>query len=487
MNLQQITTIYDPKEVNILCGERNIKYWKASFYAKPYMIEPTQGEHDYRTCEGCLKNRKIIIQNLTPKVIQFPHCCKWHEKLLKLEGFNRNDFINSAENCADKIIFTYQHILNNQNKEQDNENIIAYLDYVIDSFGAFPNGFGEPFLLSSYIYYVKQLVINNSSIEEKYQKLINNYFDKLKYPTKDKDPIALLCATYNKWLKLFPFQLPYFRDLKQYFMHKTPLFVKEVENNIDKKHKYMLCTVNDLTNHLTTLTIKLLTELSGKITPEKNDEFYSFYEEFLKQKLFYEIQLLKNIDENNSYIKIINKWMDSQERFLKGILLLHQTGQGSSVDRYPEDSYKEALYRVKKFKTHIEDKDIYKLLEGNNKENRLQKLFSLFCNHTDYCLDAEVNNGRGAVDFKISKGVHNQTLIEFKLASNSKIQQNLKNQTETYCKANETTNVVIVIFYFSHKEHEKITKILKKLNLLNKENYIIVNCIPNKPSASNIK
>ena len=137
--------------------------------------------------------------------------------------------------------------------------------------------------------------------------------------------------------------------------------------------------------------------------------------------------------------------------------------------------------------SNTEDKDIYKLLEGNNKENRLQKLFSLFCNHTDYCLDAEVNNGRGAVDFKISKGVHNQTLIEFKLASNSKIQQNLKNQTETYCKANETTNVVIVIFYFSHKEHEKITKILKKLNLLNKENYIIVNCIPNKPSASNIK
>ena len=245
--------------------------------------------------------------------------------------------------------------------------------------------------------------------------------------------------------------------------------------------------MNDLTNHLTTLTIRLLAELSKKITTEKNDQFNSFYKEFLKQKLIYENQLLENIDENNSYITVINKWMDSQERFLKGILLLHQTGQSSSADRYPEDSYKEALYRVKKFKTHLEDKDIYKLLEGNNKEYRLQKLFSLFCNHTDYCLDAEVNNGRGAVDFKISKGIHNQTLIEFKLASNSKILQNLKNQTDIYCKANGTKNVVIAIFYFTHKEHEKITKILNKLNLSNKENYIIVNCIPNKPSASNIK
>ena len=220
---------------------------------------------------------------------------------------------------------------------------------------------------------------------------------------------------------------------------------------------------------------------------EEDCQYNSYYEEFIKQKLVYECHLLENSFEQNSYITAINTWMNSQECFFKNMILLRQATQSVCIDRYPNDSYKEALYRVKRFKTHLEDKGIYKLLDGNQKEFKLQKLFSLFCNQTDYCLDSEVNNGCGAVDFKLSKGFNNQTLIEFKLASNSKIKQNLKYQTTAYCKANETTNVVIVIFYFSHEEQKKIKKILEELNLSKKENYIIINCIPNKPSAANIK
>ena len=49
-------------------------------------------------------------------------------------------------------------------------------------------------------------------------------------------------------------------------------------------------------------------------------------------------------------------------------------------------------------------------------------------------VNREVNNGRGPVDFKISKGSSNTTLVEFKLASNSKLKTILLNRSTSIKK-----------------------------------------------------
>jgi hypothetical protein len=51
-------------------------------------------------------------------------------------------------------------------------------------------------------------------------------------------------------------------------------------------------------------------------------------------------------------------------------------------------------------------------------------------------VNREVNNGRGPVDFKASRGTFDKSLIEFKLASNTQLRRNLQNQVEIYLKAN---------------------------------------------------
>jgi hypothetical protein len=43
-------------------------------------------------------------------------------------------------------------------------------------------------------------------------------------------------------------------------------------------------------------------------------------------------------------------------------------------------------------------------------------------------VNREVNNGRGPVDYKISYGGKNFILVEFKLASKTKLRKNLENQ-----------------------------------------------------------
>jgi hypothetical protein len=98
----------------------------------------------------------------------------------------------------------------------------------------------------------------------------------------------------------------------------------------------------------------------------------------------------------------------------------------------------------------------------------------------------ETNDGRGPVDFKISRGSQDKTLVEFKLASNSKLKQNLENQVEVYKKAHSTNKSIKVILFFSYEEEQKIQSILKELGLENEKYVVSIDARnDNKPSASN--
>ena len=102
-------------------------------------------------------------------------------------------------------------------------------------------------------------------------------------------------------------------------------------------------------------------------------------------------------------------------------------------------------------------------------------------------VNAEVNNGRGPVDYKVSMSAADKTLVEFKLAKNTKLKQNLKNQVKIYEAANDTNQSLKVILYFTEKEKESILSILEELKLQDDENIILIDACNNKLSASNVK
>ena len=84
----------------------------------------------------------------------------------------------------------------------------------------------------------------------------------------------------------------------------------------------------------------------------------------------------------------------------------------------------------------IEDQDGYRLFYSNGqpikREADLQVIYRLVWYGSPLDVNREVNNGRGPVDYKISYGSKNSTLVEFKLASNSKLKQNLAKQVDVY-------------------------------------------------------
>lgn len=74
-----------------------------------------------------------------------------------------------------------------------------------------------------------------------------------------------------------------------------------------------------------------------------------------------------------------------------------------------------------------------------------------------------MNNGRGPVDYKISYGTKNSTLVEFKLASNSKLKNNMAKQVEVYKATSDTDRAIKVILYFSAEEEAKVISVLKSV------------------------
>lgn len=155
----------------------------------------------------------------------------------------------------------------------------------------------------------------------------------------------------------------------------------------------------------------------------------------------------------------------------------------------PWTSYEECLERARYFKTYIEDGDGYRLLDrdgdGFSNEKEIQLVFGLVWCKTAFDVNRELNNGRGQVDFKVSYGSGDKSLIEFKLASNTKLKRNLEKQVAIYEAANQTRTSVKVIVCYSAVDEARVTKILNELGLADDESILVIDArSDNKPSAS---
>ncbi|WP_354684726.1 hypothetical protein [Cupriavidus necator] len=149
----------------------------------------------------------------------------------------------------------------------------------------------------------------------------------------------------------------------------------------------------------------------------------------------------------------------------------------------------DALQRLNYLKHVIEKQDGYKLfyVEGKpvRRETDLQIMFKLTWLAATFDYNAEVNNGRGPADFVVSFGSTDKTVIEFKLASNTSLESNLKKQAEIYSDAARANRAPIkAILYFTEAEHSKVHRLLRTHELIGDNNIILIDATDNKPSAS---
>ena len=152
------------------------------------------------------------------------------------------------------------------------------------------------------------------------------------------------------------------------------------------------------------------------------------------------------------------------------------------------NSYSEALKRAYFLKSVIEENDGYKIFRANGKtasEETIQKIFRLTWFLSPFDVNAEVNNGRGPADYKISFGASDSSIVEFKLAKSSSIKRNLEKQVEIYKKASKSIADIKVILCYTEFEVAKIKNMVSRITKSKTipENVVIIDASP-KISAS---
>ena len=154
------------------------------------------------------------------------------------------------------------------------------------------------------------------------------------------------------------------------------------------------------------------------------------------------------------------------------------------------DTYDEAKQRLLFLKDVIENKGGHRIfyVEGKpiEREEDLQILYRLTWFASDSDVSREVNDGRGPADYKVSRGSGDKTLVEFKLARNTKLERNLANQTEIYEKASDPTHPTLkAILYFNEREFRRVQNILKRLEIEMSPHIVLIDAgADNKPSGS---
>lgn len=290
------------------------------------------------------------------------------------------------------------------------------------------------------------------------------------------------------------FYLPYFND--DYVLLTPKDILTKDENWInfaDMRHRFLDVTASlpndELRDQINDVYARAIPK---KATQKQISEAAAYTINRFPLLMDYYIKL-KEEDKEGAKDASTNIVSEADQIFIRNIQKLIAILQKDTgfYDEVEIGSYEASRRRVMFMKHIIEDCDGYKLFYNNGKpvkkEKDLQLLFKFTWFGTAFDVNAEVNNGRGPVDYKTSFGAFDKTLVEFKLAKNSKLKQNLQNQVGVYEQANETLQSMKVILFFTEEEQATVMRILKELGLENDENIILIDACDNKTSASNVR
>lgn len=221
---------------------------------------------------------------------------------------------------------------------------------------------------------------------------------------------------------------------------------------------------------------------------ERKTAISKVYQKFPQLVDYY---IKKKEGEGDKAVSLANDLVTSSETILIHQFreLLNFLGTHTEFFKIKQTSESEVLQRINFLKDAIENKGCHRIFYNKGvpigRESDLQILYRLTWFDATSDISREVNDGRGPVDFKASKGAKDKTLVEMKLASNKALEVNLQKQAEIYQKASDAPVAYKVILYFTDEERKKVDAILNRLGLNKSQKIITIDArSDNKPSGS---
>ena len=316
------------------CGEKPFADLKAADFEIPFTdVEPIEGYevavnkdtgHQFPKC--CIFHQNVF-NNVNVWYQKFPDCCAWHRKLLLTPWFNKEAYKIVPLKVVQQISYTEHHIIKQINIPEWYKDITDYIDYNISSFGQLPEGYGNPVGLTHYLGNLKHWIKNSNTKlpRDKRHRLIEYIESYEKVPANRKETdFNILFSTYQKWLKIFPFGMDRFKQLKDYFSKKLPFIKGQPEyNKYTGTHSAKIQTQMGLVESLTNLTKNLLTKVDTVELVEKNlitdKNQYALQLLNAEHRLKQETLLNKFSKGEIKYIKVLKSWLNNEKEYFKEV------------------------------------------------------------------------------------------------------------------------------------------------------------------------
>ena len=395
----------------------------SAFETKP--IEGYEAPTNKETGEqfpNCCPFHKSVFEGAESWFSKFPNCCDQHKAMVSKWWYNKANYSGIAEKIVKQLSYTEHHISERINIDDWYKDITDYIEYNVSSFGH--PAIGLHLYLGNVQHYIKN---TNSEIpKNKRQRLIEfieTYYNSPEEQTKTD--LNILYSTYQKWLKVFPFEISFFSTLKPHFEKQLPILNGKPETNkYTGLAKAKMHTKGSLIDVLLNLTNNLLTQINtttlyekGLLTePQKIKLELVLNERKLKLKQGY---VNSSKDEEQRYRKILKEWFADEKRFIDEVTPIVKAlpPQPISVN---ESRTKKVIFETI---TNIDKQGWQYAFVSEQDYNLFTDLLTNFFEYKPYTLPETIIQLKRTCKTKIAKAlgeIHKELSNENKLSTDTK-------------------------------------------------------------------
>jgi len=295
----------------------------SAFETKP--IEGYEAPTNKETGEqfpNCCPFHKSVFAGAESWFLKFPNCCDQHKAMVSKWWYNKANYSGIAEKIVKQLSYTEHHISERINIDDWYKDITDYIEYNVSSFGH--PAIGLHLYLGNIQHYIKNTKSEIPKIKRQVLiEFVETYYNSpIDIDKTNKTDLNVLYSTYQKWLKVFPFEISFFSTLKPHFEKQLPILNGKPETNkYTGLAKVKMHTKGSLIDVLLNLTNNLLTQINtttlyekGLLTePQKIKLELVLNERKMKLKQGY---VNSSKDEEQRYRKILKEWFADEKRFI---------------------------------------------------------------------------------------------------------------------------------------------------------------------------
>jgi hypothetical protein len=320
------------------CGESRFGEISAEWFEmRAFDIKAPQGFTAPEKYPACCEYHTNLVNTMRETYHKFPNCCIAHKKLLNTTWFKKNDYEYVVDKVGNQLMYTIYIVGQRISNDDWFEDITDYISYSYSSFGQFPTGYGPALGLNQYITgltnEIEALDITEANAFKK--RRILEFIKRLtSNKSKEKIDLNVLETTYNNWLKVFPFNISYFKELKKYFEKHFPIVKGPSKTNrYSGITSIKLLTQSDFVSFLNSLTRTLLDKVESHILVSEGviSDLKKHSVELLSSnhRINQATTLSKFSEGELEYVEVLRHWLANEKSYfteLTGVITLEDAG-----------------------------------------------------------------------------------------------------------------------------------------------------------------